>query len=151
MRSGAAQPTEAAALRSVLLHARAVFPARFMLVASMNPCSCGWHGDPRCRCRCTPNEVRRYQAKLSGPLLDRFDLAVEVPAVDPGDLSSAAAVEASERVRDRVQRPASGNDLGSGRWVPHRLRGWDGPSSSATPRSSARRRGSWSMPAVAWG
>jgi magnesium chelatase family protein len=97
------QPLESGDVAIVRLHARAVFPARFMLVASMNPCSCGWHGDPRSRCRCTPNEVRRYQAKLSGPLLDRFDLAVEVPAVDPGDLSSAAAGEASERVRDRVQ------------------------------------------------
>jgi magnesium chelatase family protein len=73
-----------------------------MLVASMNPCPCGWHGDPRSRCRCTPNDVRRYQAKLSGPLLDRFDLAVEVPAVDPVDLSSTVAGERSERVRDRV-------------------------------------------------
>jgi magnesium chelatase family protein len=97
------QPLESGDVTIVRLHARAVFPARFMLVASMNPCPCGWHGDPRSRCRCTPNEVRRYQGKLSGPLLDRFDLAIEVPAVDPGDLSSAAAGESSERVRDRVQ------------------------------------------------
>ena len=97
------QPLESGDVTVVRLHARAVFPARFMLVASMNPCPCGWHGDPRSRCRCTPNEVRRYQAKLSGPLLDRFDLAVEVPAVDPVDLSSAAAGEASAAVRDRVQ------------------------------------------------
>ena len=97
------QPLESGDVALVRLNARAVFPARFMLVASMNPCPCGWHGDPRSRCRCTPNEVRRYQAKLSGPLLDRFDLTVEVPAVDPADLSGAAAGEASAAVRDRVQ------------------------------------------------
>ena len=96
------QPLESGDVAVVRLHARAVFPARFMLVASMNPCPCGWHGDPRSRCRCTPNEVRRYQAKLSGPLLDRFDLAIEVPAVDPVDLSSALAGEATACVRDRV-------------------------------------------------
>jgi magnesium chelatase family protein len=97
------QPLESGDVALVRLHARAVFPARFMLVASMNPCPCGWHGDPRSRCRCTPNEVRRYQVKLSGPLLDRFDLAVAVPAVDPVDLSSSAAGEASASVRDRVR------------------------------------------------
>jgi magnesium chelatase family protein len=97
------QPLESGDVALVRLHARAVFPARFMLVASMNPCACGWHGDPRARCRCTPNEIRRYQAKLSGPLLDRFDLAVEVPAVDPAELSAASAGEHSTSVRDRVQ------------------------------------------------
>jgi magnesium chelatase family protein len=96
------QPLESGDVVVVRLHARAVFPARFMLVASMNPCPCGWHGDPRSRCRCTPNDVRRYQAKLSGPLLDRFDLSVEVPAVDPDDLASAAAGESSSDVRERV-------------------------------------------------
>jgi magnesium chelatase family protein len=96
------QPLESGDVAVVRLHARAVFPARFMLVASMNPCPCGWLGDPRARCRCTPNESRRYQAKLSGPLLDRFDLAIEVPAVDPADLSAASAGEASAAVRDRV-------------------------------------------------
>jgi magnesium chelatase family protein len=79
-----------------------VFPARFTLAASMNPCPCGWHGDPRGRCRCTPNEVRRYRSKLSGPLLDRFDLAIEVPAVDPNELAGSAQGERSEAVRDRV-------------------------------------------------
>jgi magnesium chelatase family protein len=97
------QPLESGDVSVVRLHARAVFPARFMLVASMNPCPCGWLGDPRARCRCTPNEVRRYQAKLSGPLLDRFDLAIEVPAVDPADLSAAAAGEGTAEVRQRVR------------------------------------------------
>jgi len=97
------QPLESGDVALVRLHARAVFPARFMLVASMNPCPCGWLGDPRARCRCTPNEARRYQAKLSGPLLDRFDLAIEVPAVDPADLAGAAAGETTAAVRARVQ------------------------------------------------
>jgi magnesium chelatase family protein len=96
------QPLESGDVAVVRLHARAVFPARFMLVASMNPCPCGWHGDPRARCRCTPPEVRRYQGKLSGPLLDRFDLSVEVPAVDPDDLAGTTAGEASSLVRERV-------------------------------------------------
>jgi magnesium chelatase family protein len=97
------QPLESGDVALVRLHARAIFPARFMLVASMNPCLCGWLGDPRGRCRCTPREIRKYQGRLSGPLLDRFDISVEVPAVDPGDLSSAAAGECSSAVRDRVE------------------------------------------------
>ncbi len=97
------QPLESGDVAVVRVNARAVFPARFMLVASMNPCPCGWLGDPRGRCRCTPTEIRRYQGKLSGPLLDRFDLAVEVPAVDPADLSGTAAGESSGRVRERVE------------------------------------------------
>jgi len=97
------QPLENGDVVVVRLHARAVFPARFMLVASMNPCPCGWLSDPRARCRCAPTEVRRYQARLSGPLLDRFDLAIEVPAVDPADLSGPDAGETSAAVRGRVQ------------------------------------------------
>jgi magnesium chelatase family protein len=96
------QPIESGDIVVIRLHARAVFPARFQLVASMNPCPCGWHGDPRGRCRCTPQEARRYQAKLSGPLLDRFDLSVDVPAVDPGDLQGGTEPEPSARVRERV-------------------------------------------------
>jgi magnesium chelatase family protein len=96
------QPLESGDVAVVRVHARAVFPARFTLAASMNPCPCGWHGDPRGRCRCTPNEVRRYRSKLSGPLLDRFDLAVEVRAVDPDELAAGPAGERSERVRERV-------------------------------------------------
>lgn len=96
------QPLESDDVAVVRVHTRAVFPARFMLAASMNPCACGWHGDPRGRCRCTPNEVRRYLAKLSGPLLDRFDLAVTLPAVDPADLATGAPSESSDAVRRRV-------------------------------------------------
>jgi magnesium chelatase family protein len=96
------QPLEEGAITIARLHERATFPAEFALVASMNPCPCGHLGDPRGRCRCTPIEVDRYLAKISGPLLDRFDLVVDVPAVDPVDLASARAGEASAHVRRRV-------------------------------------------------
>ncbi|MBN4688771.1 ATP-binding protein, partial [Escherichia coli] len=62
---------------------RVQFPARFQLIAAMNPCPCGLAGDRRSLCRCTPETVARYQGRLSGPLLDRLDLQVEVPALPP--------------------------------------------------------------------
>ncbi|MCP5267418.1 MAG: YifB family Mg chelatase-like AAA ATPase [Zoogloeaceae bacterium] len=80
----------------------AVFPARFQLVAAMNPCPCGFHGDASGRCRCTPDQISRYRGKLSGPLLDRIDLNIEVPAVSPAALQEAAAGESSAQVRARV-------------------------------------------------
>ena len=80
----------------------AEFPARFQLVAAMNPCPCGWHGDSSGRCRCTPDQVTRYRGKLSGPLLDRIDLNVDVPAVPATALQQAADGESSASVRARV-------------------------------------------------
>jgi magnesium chelatase family protein len=68
---------------------QATFPAEFQLVAAMNPCPCGYQGDPLHECRCTPDQVARYRAKISGPLLDRIDLCVEVPRVPITELSSA--------------------------------------------------------------
>ena len=79
---------------------RADFPARFQLVAAMNPCPCGHLGAGHCRC--TPDQVARYRAKLSGPLLDRIDLMIEVPAVDPAQLQAGADGESSAAVRGRV-------------------------------------------------
>ncbi len=96
------QPLEEGRITVARLRCTATFPARFTLVASMNPCPCGHHGAIDGRCECTPNEVRRYLAKLSGPLLDRFDLAVEVPAVDLHALSRATPGESSKDVRSRV-------------------------------------------------
>jgi magnesium chelatase family protein len=79
------------------------FPARFQLVAAMNPCPCGWAGDPSGRCRCTVDAVRRYRAKISGPLLDRIDLHVEMPRLPPSELRpDAAPGESSAAVRERV-------------------------------------------------
>lgn len=81
---------------------RARFPARFQLVAAMNPCPCGHRGDPRRACRCTPDQVARYHARLSGPLLDRIDVMLEVPALTADELHSATPGEASAAVRRRV-------------------------------------------------
>ncbi len=78
------------------------FPARFQFVAASNPCPCGHLGDPRRECRCTPLEVRRYRSRLSGPLLDRIDLHLEVPAVAYRDLARPPAAESSARVAERV-------------------------------------------------
>jgi magnesium chelatase family protein len=84
----------------------ASFPARFQLVAAMNPCPCGWLGAPMNsgrHCRCTPDNVARYQGRLSGPLIDRIDLQVDVPAVKPDELMGAPDGESSAVVAARVQ------------------------------------------------
>ena len=81
---------------------RAEFPARFQLIAAMNPCPCGYFGDPKGRCRCQPDEISRYRHRLSGPLLDRIDMHVDVPPVSQSDLLASAAGEASAPVRERV-------------------------------------------------
>jgi magnesium chelatase family protein len=96
------QPLEEGSLTVVRVHGATVFPAVFTLVASMNPCNCGWHGSPNGRCECTPLEIRRYMSKLSGPLIDRFDLVVDVPPVDLRAMMDAPAAESSAAVRERV-------------------------------------------------
>jgi magnesium chelatase family protein len=78
------------------------YPARFALVAAMNPCPCGHHGDSVRRCRCTESELLRYRRRVSGPLLDRIDLQVDVPAVPAQALSTAGTGPASAEVRERV-------------------------------------------------
>jgi magnesium chelatase family protein len=81
---------------------QAEFPAEFQLVAAMNPCPCGYLGHPSGRCRCTPDQVARYRSKISGPLLDRIDIQVEVPAVPQEDLARSSAGEPSAAIRARV-------------------------------------------------
>jgi magnesium chelatase family protein len=83
---------------------QSVFPAQFQLVGAMNPCPCGYAGDPAQRCRCTPDQVQRYRSRISGPLLDRIDLCVEVPQVPLADLGSprSGKDEDSATVRARV-------------------------------------------------
>ncbi len=78
------------------------YPARFMLVAAMNPCPCGFHGAGEARCTCTPGMVERYRARISGPLLDRIDLHVEVPALSDAELLGPTDGEPGTRVRERV-------------------------------------------------
>ena len=80
------------------------FPAAFMLVAAMNPCPCGYYGDIKRECRCGPVVIQKYRQRISGPLLDRIDLHVEVPAVDYKTLSSSDLTESSESIRQRVER-----------------------------------------------
>jgi magnesium chelatase family protein len=80
------------------------FPAQFMLAAAMNPCPCGYRGDLAHACRCAPPEVERYRSRVSGPLLDRIDIHLEVPAVPYRDLASAPPEESSAAMRARVER-----------------------------------------------
>ncbi len=80
------------------------YPANFMLVAAMNPCPCGYYSDPSHACSCAPQQVQRYRSKVSGPLLDRIDIHVEVPAVKFKELTSNRQGEPSEKIRERVQK-----------------------------------------------
>ncbi|WP_404301243.1 YifB family Mg chelatase-like AAA ATPase [Alicycliphilus denitrificans] len=96
------EPLESGRITIARAAQRAEFPARFQLVAAMNPCPCGFAGSGQRACRCTPDQVARYQGKLSGPLLDRIDLHVEVPQLPAEELLNAPAGEASGAVRERV-------------------------------------------------
>ncbi|MEP6715401.1 MAG: YifB family Mg chelatase-like AAA ATPase [Terriglobia bacterium] len=80
------------------------FPANFMLVAAMNPCPCGYYGDPTRECRCTPALIQRYLGKISGPLLDRIDIQIEVPAVPFKELRSGEVAVSSAEMRERAER-----------------------------------------------
>ena len=86
---------------------QADFPARFQLVAAMNPCPCGYLGHPSGRCRCNPDQVLRYRSKISGPLLDRIDLQIDVPSLTEADMTGAASGEPSAAVRERVTAAAA--------------------------------------------
>ena len=102
------QPLEEGVIRLVRSHGTAELPARFQLVAAMNPCPCGYRGDPSRECRCDDGQIRRYRSKLSGPLLDRIDLLVPVPAVPWHSVAPGAATsESSQTVRARVGRARS--------------------------------------------
>jgi len=100
------EPLESGQIHISRAARQASFPARFQLIAAMNPCPCGHLGDPQGRCRCTQEQVQRYRARISGPLLDRIDLHVEVPPVPQPILSGAANQEviSSSVVRERVVR-----------------------------------------------
>lgn len=96
------EPLETGLVTIARARRRAEFPAQFQLVAAMNPCPCGYYGDPQHVCRCTPDQIARYRGRLSGPLLDRLDLVIEVPALAPAALARGAVGEASAPVRERV-------------------------------------------------
>jgi magnesium chelatase family protein len=96
------QPLEEGLVTIARAARTATFPARFMLVGAMNPCPCGFLGDEARECRCTPQQVARYRSRLSGPLRDRLDLTIDVPALPPTFLGSSSAGEPSSSVRPRV-------------------------------------------------
>lgn len=98
------QPMEDGRVAIARAAAHCVYPARFTLVAAMNPCRCGFLGDPRRECTCHPNAVQQYVNRISGPLLDRIDLHVAVQAVPPTTLRGGPVPESSSTVRDRVVR-----------------------------------------------
>ena len=96
------QPLEDGKVTISRVSGAVTYPAEFMLVCAMNPCKCGWHGDPSGRCRCSDRSVNDYRGRISGPLLDRIDIVVEVPAVHFEDLRARAEAEPSCEVKKRV-------------------------------------------------
>jgi magnesium chelatase family protein len=97
------EPLECGRISIARAARQAQFPARFQLVAAMNPCPCGHCGDRSGRCRCTPERIARYRGRISGPLADRIDIKLEVPAPREAELVAPAAGEASESIRNRVE------------------------------------------------
>src|ERR1700686_870473 len=98
------QPLEDGAVTISRAATSITFPARFMLAAAMNPCPCGFFGDPTRQCHCSPPQIQRYVSKISGPLIDRIDIHIEVPAVKYKELRGTGATEESAVVRERVLR-----------------------------------------------
>ena len=97
------QPLEEGTVMIARSNGTLTFPARLMLVAAMNPCPCGFYGDPTRECRCTPGIIQRYLAKVSGPLLDRIDMHIEVPAVPFKELRGKSDGVTSAHIRERVE------------------------------------------------
>ncbi len=98
------QPLEDGQVQISRVAGTVTYPARFMLVCAMNPCKCGWYGHPSGRCRCTEAEVKKYLSRLSGPLLDRLDLFVEVSPLEFDELAQREHAETSAQVKHRVDR-----------------------------------------------
>ena len=110
------QPLEDGAVTISRVSGAVTYPAEFMLVCAMNPCKCGWYGDPSGRCRCSEREVESYRSRISGPLLDRIDIVVEVPSVQFEDLRTRAEAEPSGAIQKRVNaaRTIQNRRFGSG-------------------------------------
>jgi len=98
------QPLEDGEVTIARAAASVTYPCRFMLVAAMNPCPCGYQTDPKRECRCSPTQIARYRSKISGPLLDRIDIHVEVPAISYEQLVKLEKGESSADIRERVVR-----------------------------------------------
>ena len=102
VREALRQPLEDGVVTVARVAGTATYPSRFMLVCAMNPCRCGWYGHPTRKCTCSPAELKKYRARVSGPLLDRIDIAVEVPALEYAELSGKAEAEPSSEIKKRV-------------------------------------------------
>jgi len=98
------QPLEEGLMRVCRITKSLVFPASFMLVAAMNPCPCGYYTDPRKACRCNTNKIASYMSKISGPLLDRIDIHIELPSIKYKELSDTKEAESSEIIKARVEK-----------------------------------------------
>ena len=96
------QPLEDGRVTISRVSGAVTYPAEFMLVCAMNPCKCGWYGDPSRRCRCSEQAVNAYRSRISGPMLDRIDIVVEVPSVHFEDLRTRAEAEPSSEIKKRV-------------------------------------------------
>ena len=111
------EPLESGVIHISRAARQSSFPAQFQLVAAMNPCPCGWLGDPSGRCACTPDQVARYRSRVSGPLLDRIDLSLDVPSLPASELvandGAHDTTRTSAAVRERVDRRARAADVAS--------------------------------------
>ena len=124
------QPLEDASVTISRVSGSVTYPAEFMLVCAMNPCKCGWYGDPSGRCRCSEMAVENYRGKISGPMLDRIDIIVEVPAVKFDELRVRAEAEPSAAVKQRVdaaravqnKRFGQGSSMCNARMGPSQMR-----------------------------
>ena len=96
------QPLEDGQVTISRVSGTVTYPAEFMLVCAMNPCKCGWYGDLSGRCTCSESSIENYRSRISGPLLDRIDIIIEVPAVHFEDLRRREEAESSEKIRERV-------------------------------------------------
>ena len=102
VREALRQPLEEGVVTVSRAAGTVTYPSRFMLICAMNPCKCGWDGHPTPRCTCSEQEIRRYHSRVSGPLLDRIDIIIEVPALDYEELSGKADAEPSCEIKKRV-------------------------------------------------
>jgi len=101
------QPLEDAQVTIARVSGSVSYPAEFMMVCAMNPCKCGWYGDPSGKCTCSENSVKNYRSRISGPLLDRIDIIMEVPAVDFQELRERKEAEPSCKIKERVNAARS--------------------------------------------
>lgn len=98
------QPLEDGVVNITRANTSCTYPSNVLLAASMNPCKCGYFGDPKHECTCTPPQIQKYMSKISGPMLDRIDIHVEVPSVSYADLSSESVEESSAEIKKRVEK-----------------------------------------------